>query len=177
MLGIANAVERLCHSLSDLPNLVMILAEKVVPGLRQIVQIIQNRISDGMTVMKVLCGIMLGYATRRCAQGCNSSCIEEWCKLAHFCCNGGTVWDHNASRKIAWRCRRNTMSEKSIIVSAMLNWKSAYEAVSDQGPVWVQSEDKIPTGFESNPNIIFSMPWYSLVTQLSEKVWHVYSQN
>ena len=51
-----------------------------------------------------------------------------------------------------------------------------YEAVSDQGPVWVQSEEKIPSGFKSNPNIIFSMPRYSLVTQLSEKVWHVYSQ-
>ena len=56
-------------------------------------------------------------------------------------------------------------------------WFSKYEAVSDQGPVWVRSEDKIPSGFESTPNIIFSMPRYSLVTQLSEKVWHVYSQN
>ena len=52
-----------------------------------------------------------------------------------------------------------------------------YEAVSDQDPVWVRSEEKIPSGFESTPNIIFSMPQYSLVTQLSEKVWHVYSQN
>ena len=53
----------------------------------------------------------------------------------------------------------------------------AYEAVSDQGPVWVRSEEKIPSGFESTPNIIFSMPRYSLVTQLSEEVWHVNSQN
>ena len=35
---------------------------------------------------------------------------------------------------------------------------SAYETVSDQGPVSVRSEDKIPSGLESNPNIIFSMP-------------------
>ena len=33
------------------------------------------------------------------------------------------------------------------------------------------------SGFKSTPDIIFSMPWSSLVTQLSEKVWHVYSQN
>ena len=52
-----------------------------------------------------------------------------------------------------------------------------YEAVSDQDPVWVRSEEKIPSGFESTPNIIFSMPQSSLVTQLSEKVWHVFSQN
>ena len=48
-----------------------------------------------------------------------------------------------------------------------------YEAVSDQGPVWVQSEEKIPSSFKSTPNIIFSMPRSSLVTKLSEKVWHV----
>ena len=62
-------------------------------------------------------------------------------------------------------------------MSWSLQMMSPYEAVSDQGPVWVRSEDKIPSGFESTPNIIFSMPRYSLVTQLSEKVWHVYSQN
>ena len=44
--------------------------------------------------------------------------------------------------------------------------------MSDQGPVWVQSEDKIPGGFKSTPKIIFSLPSSSLVTQLSEKVWH-----
>ena len=57
------------------------------------------------------------------------------------------------------------------------NEQLEYEAVSDQGPVWVRSEEKIPSGFESTPNIIFSMPRYSLVTQLSEEVWHVNSQN
>ena len=31
-----------------------------------------------------------------------------------------------------------------------------YEAVSDQGPVWVRSEEKILSGFESTRNIIFS---------------------
>ena len=40
------------------------------------------------------------------------------------------------------------------------------------GPAWVQSEDKIPGGFKSTPKIIFSLPSSSLVTQLSEKVWH-----
>ena len=39
------------------------------------------------------------------------------------------------------------------------NWREtevkAYEAVSNYGPVWVRSEDKIPSGFESTPNIIF----------------------
>ena len=39
------------------------------------------------------------------------------------------------------------------------------------------SEEKIPSGFKSTPNIIFSIPQSSLVTQLSENVWHVYSQN
>ena len=55
--------------------------------------------------------------------------------------------------------------------------KVLYEAVSDQGPVWVRSGEKIPSGFKSTPNIILSMPRSSLVTQLSEKGWHVYSQN
>ena len=30
---------------------------------------------------------------------------------------------------------------------------AAYEKVSDQGPVWVQSEDKIPGGFISTHHI------------------------
>ena len=66
-----------------------------------------------------LCLPLLGYATRRCAQGCNSSCIEEWCKLAHYCCNGGTVWDHNASRK------------NSVTMSAEYNVRKIYHSVSN----------------------------------------------
>ena len=31
-----------------------------------------------------------------------------------------------------------------------LVWDPRYEAVSDQGPVWVQSEDKIPRASKSN---------------------------
>ena len=64
-----------------------------------------------------------------------------------------------------------------IMLGIPLKHALQYEAVSDQGPVWVRSEEKIPSGFKSTPNIIFSMPRSSLVTQLSEKVWHVYSQN
>ena len=46
----------------------------------------------------------------------------------------------------------------------------AYEKVSDQGPVWVQSEDKIPGGFISTYHINIWLPESSLVQKLSEYV-------
>ena len=84
-----------------------------------------------------------------------------------------------------WDCRNETAGSEYFFVLGLELKKGVifcpdrmpYEAVSDQGPVWVRSEDKIPSGFESTPSIIFSMPRYSLVTQLSKKVWHVHSQN
>ena len=40
---------------------------------------------------------------------------------------------------------------------------STYEKVSDQGPVWVRSEDKIPGAFISTHDINVWLPEFSLV--------------
>ena len=40
---------------------------------------------------------------------------------------------------------------------------SLYEKVSDQGPVWVRSEDKIPSDFISIHDIYIWLPEYSSV--------------
>ena len=45
-----------------------------------------------------------------------------------------------------------------------------YEAVSDQGPVWVQSEDKIPGASKSNFEVEILISLVSLLPQLSENV-------
>ena len=45
-----------------------------------------------------------------------------------------------------------------------------YEAVSDQGPVCVQSEDKIPRAFISNFEVELLMSLVSLLPWLSENV-------
>ena len=47
---------------------------------------------------------------------------------------------------------------------------AAYEAVSDQGPVWVQSEDKIPRASKSNFEVEILISLVSLLPQLSENV-------
>ena len=45
-----------------------------------------------------------------------------------------------------------------------------YEAVSDEGPVWVQSEDKIPRASKSNFEVEILISLVSLLPQLSENV-------
>ena len=45
-----------------------------------------------------------------------------------------------------------------------------YEAVSDQCPVWVQSEDKIPRAPKSNFEVEILISLISLLPQLSENV-------
>ena len=47
---------------------------------------------------------------------------------------------------------------------------SIYEKVSDQGPVWVRFEDKIPGVFISTHDINFKLSEYSLDPKLSEYV-------
>ena len=42
-------------------------------------------------------------------------------------------------------------------------FKWGYEKVSDQGPVWVRSEDKIPSDFISIHDIYIWLPEYSSV--------------
>ena len=56
----------------------------------------------------------------------------------------------------------------SLILCMIL--KKAYEAVSDQGPVWVQSEDKIPGASKSNFEVEILISLVSLLPQLSENV-------
>ena len=41
-------------------------------------------------------------------------------------------------------------------------WLLSYEKVSDQGPVWVRFEDKIPGVFISTHDINFKLSEYSL---------------
>ena len=44
-----------------------------------------------------------------------------------------------------------------------LTFDREYEKVSDQGPVWVRSEDKIPGAFISTHDINVWLPEFSLV--------------
>ena len=83
----------------------------------------------------------------------------------------GAVWSLRCTLKgTAWLLSCSTVLLCHSPINTTQIYEKEYEAVSDQGPVWVQSEEKIPSGFESTPNIIFSIPRYSLFTQLSEKV-------
>ena len=97
--------------------------------------------------------------------------IEHLRLLTNWICQ---VKSRGFTRHFLLRCLRHVWVE-SLLPESNLSKKrrpkkrvfTTYEAVSDHGPVWVRSEDKIPSDFESTPNIIFSMPPYSLVTQLS----------
>ena len=78
-------------------------------------------------------------------------------------------WDHLIKISVRHHARANHKFFKHLHIDS-------YEAVSDQGPVWVRGEDEILGGFKWTPGIIFPSPLSSLVIKLSEKVWHIYRQ-
>ena len=83
-----------------------------------------------------------------------------------------TLWNINSSifsRHIYGRFSttlHNVLSETSIYSL----YGIGYEKVSDQGSVWVRSEDKIPGVYISTHNINVGLPECSLDAELSEFV-------
>ena len=137
------------------------------------------------TIDRPGCQLPLSATSLKVAKGAKVKALWLWADLGGDRKNkdmGTDCLDLAVTRKVtldkfSFIFKPTFSQENRTNMSWSLQMMSPYEAVSDQGPVWVRSGEKIPSGFKSTPNIILSMPRSSLVTQLSEKGWHVYSQN
>ena len=122
-----------------------------------------------------------------CESLCRAGCQQPGIKYLHMCAKLlSNTWElRYRSRKLTslqmrhfilkistawmdiftlWASTKNTLCKKlPFKTAASRRLCGAYEKVSDQGPVWVRSEDKIPSAYISIHDINIWLPEYSSV--------------